>query len=211
MRAISALGLLSLELARFTQSTHVSSFCSFPNQSLRWKGNFLWLGSCYYQLWHYVVGNQCSPSGVLCAAGTVSQTARFLKSLGLAVPSPAPLGPDTCLGLDTPRLGVTERPGGAILASIPGPVLFLILPGALASVAAVPSIWGGRPAFMAAGEQCKGREGVRARRSPALPDPRDTGLGGLSHPACPMPGSQLHALLQAPMGLIPWEDTVLQW
>lgn len=128
---------------------------------------------------------------------------------GCAIPCTP--GPDTCLGLDTPRLGVTERPGGAILASIPGPVLSLILPGALASIAAVPSIWGGRPAFMAAGEQRKGREGVRAQRSPALPDPRDTGLGGLSHPACPMPGSQLHALLQAPMGLIPWEDAVLQW
>lgn len=198
MRALSALGLLSLELARFTQSTHISSFCSFPYQSLRWKGNFPWLGSFYCQLWHYVVGNQCSPSGVLSAAGTLSQTAMFLKSLGLAVPSPAPLGPDTCLGLDTPRLGVTERPGGAILASVPGPVFSLILPGALASGATVPSTWGGRPAFMAAGEQCKGREGVRAQRSPALPDPRDTGLGGLSHPACPMPGSRLHARLQAP-------------
>lgn len=109
---------------------------------------------------------------------------------GCAIPCTP--GPDTCLGLDTPRLGVTERLGGAILASIPGPVLFLILPGALASVAAVPSIWGGRPAFMAAGEQCKGREGVRAQRSPALPDPRDTGLGGSLSPCMP------HARLSAP-------------
>lgn len=200
MRALSALGLLSLELARFTQSTHISSFCSFPYQSLRWKGNFPWLGSFYCQLWHYVVGNQCSPSGVLSAAGTLSQTAMFLKSLGLAVPSPAPLGPDTCLGLDTPRLGVTERPGGAILASVPGPVFSLILPGALASGAACPLPGEeGQHSWLQGNSAKAGRGSEHKGAQPCLtPETLAWGVSPTLHAPCQALGSMLGCRL-------PWD------
>lgn len=106
-------------------------------------------------------------------------------SLGLAVPSHAPPGPATCLYLDALRLDVTEGTGGAILASTPGPVLPLILPGALTSVAALHCIWGGRPTFNAAGEQCKGKEEVRVQRR----RPASSGVSPILHAPCQAPRS----------------------
>lgn len=140
-----------------------------------------------------MVSNQCSPYGALSLAGTLSQTAHVPGIFGAGCAIPCTPSPATCLGLDAPRLDVTEGTGGAILASTPGPVLLLILPGALTGVAALRSIWGGRPAFIAVGEQCKDREGVRVqRRSPAS-------SGSL--PSC-VPHARLHVLLQAPTGLM---------
>lgn len=54
-----------------------------PHQSLKLKGNFLWLGSfSYCQFWHYVLSNYCSPLWGPVSSRNPSQTAHVPSTFG---------------------------------------------------------------------------------------------------------------------------------
>lgn len=125
--------------------------------------------------------------------GIPSQMAPVPSIIRATVPSPA-----TCLGSDAPRLNeaLEETSWPHIRARSTS-----ILPGASASVAAVLSSREEGQHSWAAGVLFKGKVSVQ-RRSPALPEPRDTDVGVFL---------TLHAPCQALTRLMPWEDSVLQW